>query len=236
MYKKFPIVLFFLLVFFNQQIVTEDSDLDTNSTYLACEQGKIGTFVGRQFKPGKFSINDLLLDKIKLKLSKKIEKRIIKEAQGKIPYIKTYPELNFIFLVLDKTKTEMCREDLQFMAGANKSTYQQKDGCIEIDTYPEKYRWNHTNSGSWGYEKWERELNRDNMHYFEYYLREYNDGEVYTTISELENYQCKFSNLEEFELIKMKLKDLEEPFRKISDAEKERLRLIEEEKASKRKI
>ena len=55
MYKKFPIVLFFLLVFFNQQIVAEDSDLDTNSTYLACEQGKIGTFVGRQFKPGKFS-------------------------------------------------------------------------------------------------------------------------------------------------------------------------------------
>ena len=74
MYKKFPIVLFFLLVFFNQQIVTEDSDLDTNSTYLACELGKTGAMTGRQFKPGKFSLEDLLQDKIKLKLSKKIDR------------------------------------------------------------------------------------------------------------------------------------------------------------------
>ena len=133
-----------------------------------------------------------------------------------------------------KNKTKICREIHQFLRGLNQASYKQKDGCVELEVSTEKFRWTDSNSFGVGFEKWERELNRENLHYFEYYRKL--TQSKYSSASDLENYQCRVSNLEEFELIKTKLKDLEEPFLKIADEEKEKIRLMDEEKASKNKI
>ena len=128
------------------------------------------------------------------------------------------------------------------------TTFQQKDGCEYFRNSPEKFTWKKEEyltdhwSGYPAWDNWERELNRHTLHYFEWYSQKLNDGQSdridpkRTIASALENYQCKISNLEEIELIKTKLEVLEKPFRGIRDAEKERLRSIAQDKATKRKI
>ena len=248
MFKKFPIVLFFL-IFFNQEIVTEDSVLNADSTYLACELGKKPF---RKFKPGKYPLEDLLQDKIKLELSEKIKKKIVKEVQGKnfSPYLNIYTSLRFVILELKENKTEMCREVLQFMEEST-STYTyygypyQKDSCNKISNHPEYFMMRQKDwvigrtfegKAKRGDGVWVRTLYRENLNYDEYHTRTFsnqfdNKENGYTVHSE--SYQCKISNLEEIELIKMKLEDLEKPFRQFEDAEKIK---FNNKNASKRKI
>jgi hypothetical protein len=247
MFKKFPIILFFLLVFFNQEIVTEDSNLNADSTYLACELGKAPF---GKFKPGEFPLEDLLQGKIKLELSEKIKKNIVRKVQGRKTYLNIYPRLRFVFLEIKENKTVMCREVGQFMEETTNwySFYGvpfQKDSCNTIYSHPEYFRWvkkdwviGSTLKGKAknGEGRWERTLNREDLQYTEYHTRLFTnqfDPKDNGFSAESEDYQCKIFNLEEIELIKKKLEDLEEPFRKFEDAENIKFK---NKNSSKRKI